>query len=555
MTAEWMRTVLGLYLGAAAMLAVAWAIFHAGLATIELFGFDALVSMRGRVRLGRVTILRAIAAWPLASVLPKHHAFAGAGIFWRDALYRVEGRDTTGATTSIATAVQRSDQKDHAQGGVDVMAILAIFLLAGALTEGAWARRNAVRIRKALAVGLVFRRQGHLSLMAMPDDIVPFAVKHRGRAIIALPTSTLADRDALRVALRHEGQHHRHGDTFWLRALALLPAFFPLNPFARLWRRTFQDLHELACDEALVGRRRLDARIYGRCLVEAAEKAFACRSSLSGTASMASGKDGSQPKNTLERRLAMFSRHQSFGTGTATFKRRMFLGCGAIATTLGVVAIAYAAQGAARTHAPLSKNEAQALAAQIPMPADFHLTVNDLVLARLNKVITDPRRAESLKKSLERMEDYKPQIQAALNRFGFPEALLAVPLVESGYLNSPNPCSAEAAGSPMGAGLWMVICKTGHRYGLVINGTTDERLNVEKETDAALRLLAADRLRFNDWMLALAAYNEGEGHVDQAIQRGKTRNAWALVERGELNDYLVLTTAGIILMNHPELVE
>jgi hypothetical protein len=228
----------------------------------------------------------------------------------------------------------------------------------------------------------------------------------------------------------------------------------------------------------------------------------------------------------------------------------------AVATVLGLslFGVAYAARGA-KANEPIDLAELQRLCAESQSAPDFPLVANPKVLARVNHFVEEPGRAAWFKKALERMQPHKRMLDSHIAFYGHPSDLLAVPIVESGYENLPQIEKRTPSGGPYGAGMWMFIKQTARHYGLRVNDQVDERLDVEKETDAAMRLLAANRLRFKDWHLSLAAYNEGEGKVQRAIEQGGTRDAWELVNSGRLNDYLVDVTAAVILMRHPELLD
>lgn len=116
----------------------------------------------------------------------------------------------------------------------------------------------------------------------------------------------------------------------------------------------------------------------------------------------------------------------------------------------------------------------------------------------------------------QRVQALRSVIDPILNEVGIPEELAAVVVVESGG----NP----AALSPKGArGLWQLMPNTARRYGLTVNGGTDERLDILKSTWAAADYLRDLYSEFHDWQLALAAYNAGEQTVRQALARtGRT---------------------------------
>jgi membrane-bound lytic murein transglycosylase D len=96
-----------------------------------------------------------------------------------------------------------------------------------------------------------------------------------------------------------------------------------------------------------------------------------------------------------------------------------------------------------------------------------------------------------------------------------PAELVWVAEVESSFDTS--------ARSPAGAtGLFQLMPSTARRYGLSLR-PTDERLNPEKSAAAAARHLRYLGERFRDWPLALAAYNAGEGCVQDLLDRYQTR--------------------------------
>ena len=94
-------------------------------------------------------------------------------------------------------------------------------------------------------------------------------------------------------------------------------------------------------------------------------------------------------------------------------------------------------------------------------------------------------------------------------------------MIESGY-------STGAKSWASAVGIWQFIRGTGKRYGLKINKYVDERKDPVRATRAAARYLASLYRVYQNWELAMSAYNAGEGRVLGAIMRGHTRDFWEL---------------------------
>ena len=133
-----------------------------------------------------------------------------------------------------------------------------------------------------------------------------------------------------------------------------------------------------------------------------------------------------------------------------------------------------------------------------------------------------------------------------------PEELIAIPVIESGYRNLP-----QSSHESWGAGIWMFIKSTARNYGLKVNDQVDERLNPELLTDAAMRLLIANRARFDDWQLSVLAYSAGESHVQKAIDQTGSRDPWKIIQAGigDEPDYLPKLMATILIMKNPHMLD
>jgi membrane-bound lytic murein transglycosylase D len=122
---------------------------------------------------------------------------------------------------------------------------------------------------------------------------------------------------------------------------------------------------------------------------------------------------------------------------------------------------------------------------------------------------------------LARRLTYFPIFEKKLAEYGLPNDLKYLAVVESAL----NPKAVSVAGA---SGLWQFMPSTGGEYGLRQNGSVDERNNPVESTEAAMRYLGHLYRQYNDWALALAAYNSGPTRVSSAIRRAGSRNFWVI---------------------------
>jgi membrane-bound lytic murein transglycosylase D len=143
---------------------------------------------------------------------------------------------------------------------------------------------------------------------------------------------------------------------------------------------------------------------------------------------------------------------------------------------------------------------------------------------------------EYLRRITERAQRYAWYIHQEVRKRHMPAEIVLLPVVESAY--DPFAYSHGRA-----AGLWQFIPATGRRFGLEQNWWYDGRRDVVDSTAAALDYLEYLHERFDgDWLLALAAYNSGEGTVLRAQRRNRARRKpaefWHLDLPRETRDYV-----------------
>lgn len=175
-------------------------------------------------------------------------------------------------------------------------------------------------------------------------------------------------------------------------------------------------------------------------------------------------------------------------------------------------------------------------------PIEF--TYNDKV-KRLIKVYGTHRRL-MLTRVMGMSELYFPMFEEELEKKDLPMELKYLPVVESALNNTVR----SRAGA---VGMWQFMYRTGKYLGLEINSYVDERRDPIKSTKTAIKYLSYLHDMYDDWLLALAAYNAGPGNVNKAIRRaGGKKNFWA-IQYGlpkETRNYVPSFMAVAYLMSH-----
>ncbi|MBK8527029.1 MAG: transglycosylase SLT domain-containing protein [Rubrivivax sp.] len=122
------------------------------------------------------------------------------------------------------------------------------------------------------------------------------------------------------------------------------------------------------------------------------------------------------------------------------------------------------------------------------------------------------QRPDYVQRMTARGSRYLFHIVEEINRRDMPTDLALLPFIESAF----NP---EAISAARAAGMWQFMPGTGRDFELKQNLFRDDRRDVLASTRAALDYLQRLHAQFNDWHLALAAYNWGQGNVQKALMR------------------------------------
>ncbi len=179
-------------------------------------------------------------------------------------------------------------------------------------------------------------------------------------------------------------------------------------------------------------------------------------------------------------------------------------------------------------------------AASMPLPD--HRSVRNAVHLFTNKMRAD------IQKYLLRSGAHRKMIDKALAEQGLPKGLAYLPVIESGY----SPTLTSRAGAH---GIWQFMPATAREYGLRVDWWIDERADPERSTRAAAAYLKDLHRQFNDWPLALAAYNAGPGRIRRALAETGASTFWELSDLGaiprETRGYVPTFFATLAIVSDP----
>lgn len=181
------------------------------------------------------------------------------------------------------------------------------------------------------------------------------------------------------------------------------------------------------------------------------------------------------------------------------------------------------------------------------MPTVIEMPYNQVVRSYIDRYTQRGREQVTVLLGLSHY--YLPIFEQALEERGLPLELKYLPVIESGL--DPNAVSRHGA-----TGLWQFMIATAKGMGLEVNSLVDERRDPYLSSKKAAQYLSDLYATYNDWSLAIAAYNCGPGAVNKAIRRAggdpKNHDFWSIYEylTPETRGYFPMFIAANYVMNY-----
>ncbi len=176
---------------------------------------------------------------------------------------------------------------------------------------------------------------------------------------------------------------------------------------------------------------------------------------------------------------------------------------------------------------PLTPDELHAFKTIGDLDRELTVEESNIVELHFKSYVHDNRK--TMQRIIDRSGRFLPYIEKIFSQRGMPADLFAVAMAESGG----NPLAYSRAGA---AGLWQFMPYTGRKFGLTQNSWIDERRDPFKATGAAADYLLKLYGDFNDWPIAIAAYNAGEGKMGRAIKASGGKTFFEVCELGDTMD-------------------
>ena len=141
-------------------------------------------------------------------------------------------------------------------------------------------------------------------------------------------------------------------------------------------------------------------------------------------------------------------------------------------------------------------------------------------------------------------ERWFPVIEPILKANGIPEDFKYLCIAESALQNQTSRAGA--------VGFWQFMPRTAPEFGLEVSDDVDERYNVVKSTEAAVKYFKQAYQRFGSWTVAAATYNMGQGGFNGRATHQKQDDYYNLLLPEETMRYVHRILAFKLLVGQPE---
>ena len=158
------------------------------------------------------------------------------------------------------------------KGQVPWLTGLIVILMVAALVQFARMLVSAFKVGGAVDRSYLWRRIGKVDIRLSDTVSVPFAARGLVRRYVVLPSTLVTRPTELRLILAHELQHLRDGDVEWELAFEMMRPLMFWNPAFGLWKRSFDRLREMSCDQTVIARNQIPPRDYMDCLLGFCER-------------------------------------------------------------------------------------------------------------------------------------------------------------------------------------------------------------------------------------------------------------------------------------------
>ena len=190
------------------------------------------------------------------------------------------------------------------------------------------------------------------------------------------------------------------------------------------------------------------------------------------------------------------------------------------------------------------------LTSELNTTSDLPLVINDQVAGYIGVFSQSNSFRAHMSASLARLGKYRTMMQNILKQEGVPQDVIYLAVAESGF--QPQVVNARSGAG----GMWQFMSGTGTQYGLTRNGYFDYRFDPEKSTRAYARYIKSLYGLFNDWYLAMAAYDWGPGNIQRVVGRTGYADFWELYRRNampaETRAYVPQILAAVLMAKNPD---